>query len=120
MLRRRELAGALQDYRDLTPYWLTAALEGNFPGTEVTSVILGTIIHGTSTKVRLLLTYNEAGQLHRLPPTMWLKGGFEPHSALRARIYAGEAAFYRDLAEHLGIGCARPTSSVWTSPVRAP
>jgi len=98
---------SLDDYRDVTPEWLTRALARKFPGTEVTSLFLGTVIHGTSTKVRLLLTYNDAGQAHRLPPTMWLKGGFEPHSPLRARIYAGEAAFYRDVSELLDIGCAK-------------
>lgn len=85
--------------------WMTAALRINFPGTEVTSVTIGTVIHGTATKVRMLLTYNDEGHRHRLPPTMWLKAGYEPHSEQQMAVYAGETCFYRDLAGDLQIGC---------------
>jgi cytochrome P450 len=37
-------------------------------------------LHGTATKVWLLLTYNEAGRAHRLPPTVWAMCRFEAHS----------------------------------------
>jgi hypothetical protein len=85
--------------------WMTAALGGNFPDTQVTSVTVGTVIHGTATKVRLLLSYNDAGHRHRLPPTMWLKAGYEPHAEQQMAVYAGETCFYRDLAAELAIGC---------------
>ena len=60
----------------------------------------GTVLHGTATKIRLLLTYNEAGHAHRLPPTLWAKCGFEahsrhPHVADAAR---SEVVFYRQRA----------------------
>lgn len=87
--------------------WMTAALGMNFPGTQVTSVTIGTVIHGTATKVRLLLTYNEAGHRHRLPPTLWVKAGYEPHAEAQMAVYAGETCFYRDLAPQLDIGCPR-------------
>jgi hypothetical protein len=89
----------------VTADWLTAALGPAYPGTIVTSLTVGTIIHGTATKVRLLLTYNDAGHRHRLPPTMWLKAGFEAHTDRQATVYAGETAFYSDLAAGLQIGC---------------
>lgn len=89
----------------VTAKWLTAALQKEYPGTEVTSVTPGTLIRGTATKLRLLLTYNDAGHQHRLPPTMWLKAGYEAHSDRQATVYAGETCFYRDLAAGLEIGC---------------
>ena len=92
---------AINGLEDITPAWLTQALALKFPGTVVESVCIGTVIPGTATKVRLMLTYNAAGHAHRLPPTMWLKGGLEAHSHsehLRA-VYAGETLFYRELAD---------------------
>ncbi len=83
--------------------WLSQALSRNYPGTEVTSVARGTTIHGTATKVRLLLDYNDAGHAHGLPPTLWYKGGLEAHSQNEhmQSVYAAEAAFYLDLAPRL-------------------
>jgi len=84
---------------EITADWLTAALAGKYPGTEVTSLFVGTIVHGSATKIRLLLTYNDAGHMYRLPATMFAKGNFEaasgPDMAACAR---SEAIFYRDLA----------------------
>src|SRR3546814_15399534 len=65
---------------EITADWLSTVLAENYPGTKVTEVHVGTVIAGTATKVRLLLAYNEAGHAHRLPPTMWLKGGFIRHA----------------------------------------
>ena len=41
---------------DITPAWLTSVLGSGYPGTVVTSVHIGTVIAGTATKVRLLLS----------------------------------------------------------------
>lgn len=87
--------------------WLTRALRIRYPGTEVTSATIGTVIHGTATKVRLLLDYNDQGHRHHLPATMWLKAGYESHSDEQAAVYMGETCFYRDLAETLDLGCPR-------------
>src|SRR5271167_3454811 len=92
----------------ITADWLTSALSKKYPGTVVTSVFRGTVIHGTATKIRLLLSYNADGHAHRLPPTIWLKGGYEPHSEQQIPIYAGETCFYRDLSESLDIVCPKP------------
>ena len=50
---------------ELTAEWLTRALSSRYPETVVTEVHIGTIIAGTATKVRLLLSYNDAGHRHR-------------------------------------------------------
>jgi len=84
--------------------WLTVVLSQSFPGTEVRSVHIGTVINGTATKVRLLLTYNEDGHRHGLPPTMWFKAGLEAHSEEHSAIYTGETLFYKHLAADLDIG----------------
>lgn len=83
--------------------WLTEALDSRFPGTVVTSVAAGTVIHGTATKMRLMVDYNDAGHGHGLPPTFWFKGGLEAHSGGEEMmsVYAAEAGFYRDLAPRL-------------------
>ncbi|MBN8845474.1 MAG: phosphotransferase [Sphingomonadales bacterium] len=88
---------------EITADWLTATLGARYPGTVVTAVQHGTIIRGTATKVRLLLDYNEAGHQHRLPPTMWFKGGLEDHSLTDDMliVYAGEAAFFNEVAATL-------------------
>jgi hypothetical protein len=77
--------------------WATEALGCRYPGTVVTSLHQGTIIHGSGTKIRLLLDYNDAGHGHRLPPTMWIKTGYEPHSDMIRNSYVGEKKFYRDI-----------------------
>lgn len=51
------------------------------------------------------MTYNDEGHRRGLPPTMWLKAGYEPHSDQQIAVYAGETCFYRDLAPTLDIGC---------------
>ena len=89
-----------QNMTELTAEWLSTALACSYPGVEVTSVHFGTVLHGTFTKVRLLLSYNEAGHSYRLPPTMFAKCCFEahsssPHLAENAR---SEIVFYRQRA----------------------
>lgn len=94
---------------DITAEWLTATLEIRYPGTVVSAVRHGTSIHGTATKVRLMLDYNAEGHRHRLPPTMWFKGGLEDHSATEDMllVYAGEAAFYQNIAANLEMDIPR-------------
>jgi Phosphotransferase enzyme family len=82
---------------EITPAWLTRALAVRYPGTEVQRVDTGRAVHGSGTKVRLLLEYNAAGHGHRLPPTMWIKAGYEPHSDMIRNSYVAEKNFYRDV-----------------------
>jgi hypothetical protein len=79
---------------ELTREWLSSALSGRYAGVEVVSLYQGTIIHGSATKIRLLVEYNEVGQSCRLPPTMWAKAGFEAHSSSLSESYRSEVLFY--------------------------
>jgi len=81
---------------ELTAERLSALLAYRYPGTEVNSLHFGTVLHGTATKVRLLLNYNEAGHSHRLPATMYAKCGFEVHSQNRHMVESArsEVVFY--------------------------
>jgi hypothetical protein len=91
------------DVAGITPEWLTAALATRYPGTEVTRADAGRTIHGSGTKIRLLLEYNDAGHAHRLPPTMWVKAGYEPHSDMIRNSYVGEKHFYRSVGRSGGL-----------------
>lgn len=92
---------------DLTAAWLTEALSANYPGTVVTEAHIGTVIAGTATKVRLLLSYNDAGHTNLLPPTMWIKGGFIRHDYTYDNSFVNEAKFYgswgRELQKEINI-----------------
>jgi len=89
---------APRTYQDVDARWLTQALSFRYPGTEVTHVTRGREVHATGTKIRLLLEYNGRGHEHRLPATMWLKGGYEPHSDMVRMSHISETLFYRHLA----------------------
>jgi Ecdysteroid kinase-like family len=95
--------------------WLTLALAEKYPGTEVIHVAQGTFLHGTASKIRLMLDYNDAGHAYGLPPTMWFKGGLEAHSVteqMRA-IYATEAQFYQQFAPKLSMDLPHCFASVF-------
>ncbi|WP_131744834.1 phosphotransferase [Frankia sp. Cppng1_Ct_nod] len=98
---RHSLPMALEE---VTPEWLTDALSEYAPGTRVISVDASEPIHGTSTNAQLTLEYapHRSGVLP-LPATMWLKAGFEEHSAQTAMYgtYESEALFYQRLASIL-------------------
>lgn len=103
---------------ELTPAWLTAALASNFPGTVVTDAHVGTVIAGTATKVRLLLSYNEAGHRHRLPPTMWIKGGFIRHDYTYDKSFVQEAKFFATWGKELNINIPKAYWSAWEDGVQ--
>jgi len=81
----------------LTADWFNAALSPAYPGTVVESAQVLDVLTGTSTKIRVALQCNGAGRNHGLPPTVIVKGGFEPHSVHLGFMYAAEMRFYRDL-----------------------
>src|SRR3546814_13827096 len=91
----------------------STVLAENYPGTKVTEVHVGTVIAGTATKVRLLLAYNEAGHAHRLPPTMWLKGGFIRHAYTFDESFVNEAQFFANWATEMNIHIPRAYCSGW-------
>ena len=103
---------------EITADWLTKALSSRFPGTEVTEVHIGTVISGTATKVRLLLAYNEAGHRHRLPPTMWIKGGFIRHDYTFDQSFVNEAVFFDSWAKEMNINIPTAYWSGWNDGVQ--
>jgi len=92
---------------DLRASWFTAALGGVLPGTVVESAQVVDVITGTSTKIRVALQYNQQGRDHGLPPSLIVKGGFEPHSVHLGFMYAAEMRFYRDLLPRLRMNAPR-------------
>jgi len=92
---------------DVTADWLSLALGIDHPGTQVTGLQPGTVIRGMATKAQFLLHYNETGRSFGLPPSLWLKAGFEAHSARSAPLYAAEVNFFRDIAPVAPIPCPR-------------
>ena len=103
---------------DITAEWLTSILAERFPGTIVTEAHIGTVIAGTATKVRLLLSYNAAGHAHRLPPTMWLKGGFIRHAYTFDDSFVNEAKFFASWAPEMNIHIPGAYWSGWHDEVQ--
>lgn len=83
---------------EVTAEWLSEALSVRYPGTDVLSVTFGKAVRATGTKQRLLLDYNDAGHAHRLPATMWFKGGLEPHSDHVRTSHVRESLYYERIA----------------------
>lgn len=80
--------------------WLSGALAAVYPGTVVDEITGANARHGTTTNVRLELSYRDGANPHELPKVMWFKSGMEEHSeAFEAQmsLYEREARFYRYL-----------------------
>jgi hypothetical protein len=91
---------------EITADWLTAALGDAFPGVRVTTLRQAAFIDGTAQKVRYELGY--ASQHRAGPPSLWVKGGFDPKGAHQGDAFANEVRFFQDLAPRLQIntpGC---------------
>jgi hypothetical protein len=98
---------------DLTPQWLTTALSSRAPGTVVDSVAIESVIWGTATKVFLKVTYADRGD-DGPGEALCVKGGFQEELRDVAGVgYRLEAAFYRDIAAHLGV----PLPACWFAAV---
>lgn len=92
---------------ELTPDWLTGALSGHSPGTEVESVEVESVIWGTASKVFLRVGYSGNGGP---PENLCVKGCFSDD--MRAIAGVGcrlEAGFYRDIAPGLDV----PLPTAW-------
>jgi hypothetical protein len=83
--------------------WLTSALHAGGRQAAVRSASIVNIIKGTSTKIRIALEYDEAGQKLGLPATMILKGGFDTHSPGMSEMFRQEARFYEHIAPHVAL-----------------
>lgn len=87
---------------EITTAWLSEEFSARYPGVEVTGFTIDRIIEGTATKLRLSMDYNQAGKDAGLPPTMWLKIGFDAlHLEIGSEIYEAEARFYREIAPQM-------------------
>ena len=87
--------------QEITAGWLSDALQFQHPGVKVNSADVMDIISGTSTKIRVAVTYGASGRNAALPATVIVKGGFEAHSPWMAKMYADEVRFYRDVKPHI-------------------
>ena len=103
-----EAVPAPRSLEDITPEWLTCALRVRHPGVTVLSATAGTVIHGSNTKIRYLLEYDQAGHAAGLPATMWVKGSYERHSGGMTASSEGEVRFYQDVAPLLPAAVGRP------------
>jgi len=92
-----------QSLDEVDPEWLSSALSEYAPGTAVRSAEVATVIHGTATNARLLVKYDKPDPTAGLPGALWLKAGFETHSAVTGAwgVYETEAFFYRHVAPRL-------------------
>ncbi|MET8876298.1 aminoglycoside phosphotransferase family protein [Nocardia sp. NPDC004604] len=96
--------------RELTTNWLTAVLCYGHPGTKVKRFDIGNPSSGTSTRWKLTVTYNEAGQVAGLPENLFAKttAGFKQRLTLDlAGILRGEPGFFKHLRPHLDIEAPR-------------
>jgi hypothetical protein len=83
--------------------WLTAALRTRRPNVTVEDFEIVDINHGTCTKIRLRVDMDDVGKHSGIPPTVILKGGFEPHSRVMHGTHEKEVHGYRDVLEVLGL-----------------
>lgn len=95
---------------EITPAYLTGLLRPRYPDAIVTCVAVDGEIHGTATKA--LLELDGTGDF---PRQMWLKAGWEPHSAAMAKvgIYAREPRVYAELLPDLPIIAPRCYGAAW-------
>ena len=81
--------------------WLERALASRFPEAGPISATLLGETHGAATKLAYDITCANPGG--GLPSRVWIKGGWEPHSAMMIAMgcYAREVWFYEGLAPNL-------------------
>ena len=89
-----------QSLAEITPAYLSGLLHQRYPAATVTTVHVDGEIHGTASKALLKLDGTGA-----FPRRMWLKAGWEPHSAVMAKvgIYAREPRVYAELLPDLPV-----------------
>ncbi|MDO8703829.1 MAG: phosphotransferase [Sulfuricaulis sp.] len=96
------------EFQDISCAWLSEALAQRYPGVEVTAFERDGEMHSTSSKARLRLTYNEAGQRAGLPASMYIKGGFNRRVLKRVwGALAIEVRFFMEVAPELNVNIPR-------------
>jgi Phosphotransferase enzyme family len=87
----------------ITPEWLSDALQGSFPGVKIAAIVFGEQNWGTASSTRLNLTVADSGG-HDIPPSIYIKGGFDDKWRKRAwMVIQIEAIFYRDVAQDVDL-----------------
>src|SRR6185436_3961856 len=96
------------EIRDISKDWLTTALRTHTPEVEVRDFELQDMIRSTCTKIRIKLDLANNGGNDPIPPTVILKGGFEPHSRHLDYMHEKEARAYGKLLPVLGLHTPTP------------
>ena len=92
-----------KDIAGVDAAWLTQALQGAFPGIEVERAEVVKNFGGASTKLRVELQTNRPD----FPPTVVVKGCFEPHSKTMRAVQLLEVQAYTGLVGELGVETIR-------------
>ncbi len=93
-------------YETISPEWLTLVLCRAYPAAAVTGLTLGPADEGTSSRRRITLEYNAAGQAAGLPASVFCKSTHTLKSRFQLALNGfveGEVNFYRHLRDLLGI-----------------
>lgn len=93
-------------FEAVTPEWLSLALAPGFPGVQVKALRMSGHRAGTSSSARLELSCEQPGS--KLPPTLYIKGGFA--DSMRRRVWGGletEVRFFQRVAPGLCIHIPR-------------
>lgn len=93
-------------YEDITPEWLTAVLGGNTPGAKALALALGPPDIGSSSRRKIAVSWNQAGQDAGLPDRLFCKSTFELPNRIVLGISGGalgETVFLRDIRPHYDI-----------------
>lgn len=93
-------------FEDISPEWLTATLAAQVPGAQATALVLGPEDNGTSSRRKIAVTWNQAGQDARLPENLFCKSTFELPSRIVLGVSGGafgETVFLRDIRQHYDI-----------------
>ena len=93
--------------------WLQSALTAQGWRVRVAGAAPVRLVHGAGTKLCLDVAYDDNPQ--GLPGRLWVKSGWEPHSAALERVgsYAKEAHFYSRLAPKAGVTAPRCFAAGW-------
>jgi hypothetical protein len=98
-------------YEAITPEWLTRVLSGNHPDARVRSHRLGEPDEGTSSRRRVSLHWNEAGERAGLPASVFCKGTQSLESRYLLGMNGGieaEVTFYNLVRGGFAIEAPRP------------
>jgi hypothetical protein len=98
-------------YEAITPEWMTSVLAARHPGAKVTSLRLGDVDEGTSSRRRIFVDWNEAGTRAGLPASVFCKGSLHLENRYMLASNGGieaEVDFYNLVRPHLPIEAPEP------------